>query len=142
VVRSSSNTPDFDDGNDSGREGATHRLMLTRALAVYLDLARAFDTVNHPLLLEKPTPHGINCTAHDWFKCYLSNRTQQVCIGGQLSAPAPATIGVSQGSILGTLAFILFINDLPKTVKYSEVHMYADDTVVFFSSDSPDTTKD
>jgi len=57
-------------------------------------------------------------------------------------APAPVTIGVPQGSILGPLAFIVFINDLPKTGKYSDVHMYADDTVVFFSSDNPDTTKD
>jgi len=59
-----------------------------------------------------------------------------------LSAQAPVTIGVPQGSILGPLAFILFINDLPKTVKYSEVHMYADDTVVLFSSGNPDTIKD
>jgi len=63
--------------------------------------------------------HGINSTAHYWLKYYLSNRNQPVCIGGQLSAPAPVTIGVLQCSILGPLAFILFIYlKMPSTLKF------------------------
>jgi len=60
----------------------------------------------HALVLEKLKAHGINSAAHDWFKCYLSNKTQQICIGGQLSAPVQITIGVPQGSIPGPLTFI------------------------------------
>jgi len=100
--------------------------------AAYLDLAKAFKTIDHALVLVKLKTQGINSTAYDWFK-YL-NRTQQVCIGGQLCAPAPVTIG-ALGSVLGPLAFILFNNDLPKTVKYLCMPKILH--VVFFSSDNP-----
>ena len=107
-------------------------------VSVYLDLAKAFDTVNHEMLLLKLKSYGITGTAHDWFSSYLSNRKQQVCVNGQLSSPSTVTMGVPQGSILGPLAFIIFINDLPSAIKHSEVHMYADDTVIFLGSDKPD----
>ena len=73
----------------------------------------------------------------DWFTSYLSNRKQLICVNGQLSTPSPVTMGVPQGSILGPLAFIIFINDLPTVVNHSSVHMYADDTVLFLSTDNP-----
>ena len=97
---------------------------------VFVDLRKAFDTVNHQILLHKLSRCGLDHMSLSWFRSYLSNRSQQVVIEGVLSDPAKVNIGVPQGSILGPLLFILFVNDFPSVVNSSEVDLYADDTTI------------
>ena len=79
--------------------------------AVFIDLRKAFDTVDHAVLLDKLSNLEILDKEHGWFTDYLSNRTQVVEFQGITSAPEAISTGVPQGSILGTLLFILHIND-------------------------------
>uniref|UniRef100_A0A8C5QTN4 Reverse transcriptase domain-containing protein n=1 Tax=Leptobrachium leishanense TaxID=445787 RepID=A0A8C5QTN4_9ANUR len=101
--------------------------------AIFLDFAKAFDTVDHGILLEKLKNSGIGDRTLTWFQSYVSDRSQYVSISGSSSLPLPVTCGVPQGSILGPLLFTIFINDLPNVCKASTVHMYADDTVIYTS---------
>lgn len=103
---------------------------------VYLDLKKAFDTVDHKLLLTKLLRYGINGTELQWFTNYLQNRSQSVSVNGAISDSCKVTCGVPQGSILGPLFFIMFINDLSSSIQKSKVILYADDTALFYSSKS------
>ena len=71
---------------------------------------------------------------HDWFKSYLSQREQFVNVNGHNSLFLPVTCGVPQGSILGPLSFLLYVNDLPNTSSLLTFHLFADDTNIYFSS--------
>ena len=102
--------------------------------AVFIDLRKAFDTVDHTVLLIKLSNLGILDKEHGWFTDYLSNRTQVVEFQGVTSTPEAISTGVPQGSILGPLLFILHINDLPEVVSECNILMYADDTVLYCSS--------
>lgn len=102
--------------------------------AAFIDIKKAFDTVNHEYLLRKLFNFGLTDTEINWFGDYLSGRTQRVSIDGVLSYSGEITAGVPQGSILGPLLFVIFINDLPKVLTSSEILMYADDTVIFCKS--------
>ncbi len=107
--------------------------------AIFLDLKKAFDTVdtvNHSLLLNKLKKFGIRDSELNWFKSYLSCRMQSVKIGSVLSDLKPIDIGIPQGSILGPLLFIIFVNDLPDSVMCKTV-MYADDTSLLINSSDP-----
>ena len=98
-----------------------------------MDLEKAFDTVNHKILLKKLEHYGIRNIANKWFDSYLSDRKQFVSIGGINSSNLSITCGVPQGSILGPLLFIIYINDMHNAIKFSKVHHFADDTNLLFS---------
>ena len=102
--------------------------------ALYMDLRKAFDTVNHSCLLHKLPYYGILNIEVEWFSSYLFQRSQTVFLDGILSSKEFVTHGVPQGSILGPLLFVLLINDLPNQLQFCNVLMYADDTVLYFSS--------
>jgi hypothetical protein len=93
----------------------------------FLNLKKAFDVVDHDILLAKLTKYGITGTAHDWFSSYLSERTQIVDINGSLSKPQPVDMSVIQGSLLGPTLFLIFINDFPNCTSLN-TFLFADDT--------------
>ena len=95
---------------------------------VFIDLQKAFDTVDHKILLEKLYHYGIRGNAHDLLKSYLHNRQQFVSINGFESEKTFVKHGVPQGSVLGPLLFLIYINNLHLAIKYSQVHHFADDT--------------
>ena len=99
-------------------------------------MSKAFDKVDHTKLLGRLHQYGITGKLHDWFRSYLQERKQQVTVLGATSRELPVTPGVPQGSLLGPILFLLFVDDLPNTVKTSRVPCYADDTKIFKSIDS------
>ena len=103
-------------------------------LIVLLDLAKAFDTVSHNILLKKLELYGLKGVTLDWFSSYLSNRQQQCVVEGCVSKPQLISCGVPQGSILGPLLFLIYINDLPGCLLHTKAHMYADDTTIYAPS--------
>ena len=96
--------------------------------AIYLDYSKAFDKVDHNLLLMKLHSYGIRGKLHDWLTAYLQNRSQFVVVNGEKSYPAEVKSGVPQGSVLGPLLFILYLNDLHSYINHSTVRSFADDT--------------
>ena len=99
----------------------------------FIDLRRAFDTVDHSILLDKLKMYGCSHHSIKWFASYLRNRKQFVSIGKEKSSTKIVNIGVPQGSILAPLLFSLFINDLPNNIPSASIHMYADDTTISVS---------
>ena len=103
---------------------------------VFVDLQKPFDTVNHEILVAKLDHYGIRGVANNWFSSYLSNRTQFVSILGFESDTKPMRHGVPQGSVLGPLLFLIYINDLHCSIKHSKVYHFADDTNLLNISNS------
>ena len=99
-------------------------------ITVLIDFRKAFDTVDHGILLHKLHHYGIRGIAYDWIKSYLSNRQQQVSYNGVNSSYKTINCGVPQGSILGPLLFILYINDLSAVSKILTSVLFADDTTL------------
>ena len=98
------------------------------ACGVFVDLQKAFDTVDHNILLKKLEYYGVRGVINDWFRTYLSDRKQSVTILGEKSNEMKILHGVPQGSVLGPLLFLIYINDLNKAIKHSSVYHFADDT--------------
>ena len=102
---------------------------------IFIDLKKAFDTVDHQILLDKMQFYGIAELAHKWFSSYLDNRKQYCRVNGTTSSIENIDIGVPQGSCLGPLLFLLYINDLPFALKRAKATMYTDYTAISYSSD-------
>jgi len=103
---------------------------------IFIDLKKAFDTVNHSILLLKLHHYGVRGKAYEWFHSYLSNRKQFVCVNDHDSDSLPLTCGVPQGSALGPLLSLLhvYVNDLPyNTSSLLTFHLFADDTNIYYS---------
>jgi hypothetical protein len=104
---------------------------------VFLDLKKAFDTVDHEILTGKLKSFGLANREILWFQNYLSDRKQCVKTNDLTSSPQNINTGVPQGSILGPLLFTLYINDIETCVENSNLHLYADDTVIYASGTDP-----
>ena len=107
-----------------------YQSMDVRYGVVFLDLKKAFDTVDHDILLQ----NGINGLALNWLKSYLSDRIQYCQVDGHLSNPLTVTTGIPQGSGLGPLLFLIYINDFPKCLRHTKPDMFADDTQITTSN--------
>ena len=105
-------------------------------IAVFLDLQKAFDTIDHDILLKKLDLYGLEKSALNLLKSYLTNRTQMCFVNGTLSSQKLITCGVPQGSILGPLLFLICLNDLPNSLQYSSARMFADDATLTASGKS------
>ena len=106
------------------------------ACGIFIDLQKAFDTVDHNILIEKLEYYGVRGIVKNWFSSYLHNRKQFVTINGFKSTLNSINYGVPQGSVLGPLLFLIYINDLSFSVKNSTVHHFADDTNLLYINES------
>ena len=95
---------------------------------VFIDLQKTFDTVSHEILLEKLKNYGIRSKQNDWFRSFLTNRKQYVSMEGFFSQTKIVKCGVPQGSTLGPLLFLIYINDLTNALEKSIGHHFADNT--------------
>ena len=108
------------------------------ACCVFLDFAKAFDTVNHKILLKKLEYYGVRGIVLKWFDSYLCNRPQCVNINGTFSDFLNILCGVPQGSVLGPILFLIYINDIQFCSNILDFHLFADDTSLFFSQKDED----
>ena len=101
-------------------------------IGIFLDFSKAFDTVNHRILLDKLFHYGVRGNALNWFESYLSDRRQYVTYNDTKSSAKDVSCGVPQGSILGPLLFLIYINDLYNVCRKASPILFADDTNLFY----------
>ena len=106
-------------------------------LAMFVDFRKAFDTVNHAMLLKKCELLGITNGNLEWLTSYLSLRKQCTLANGNMSGNLNISCGVPQGSILGPLLFLIFINDIGRDCQYCLIRLFADDTAIYLSDPDP-----
>ena len=100
-------------------------------IGIFIDLSKAFDTINHKILLSKLYHYGFRGVPHDWFTDYLNNRQQCTKYESSMSEFNNIVCGVPQGSLLGPLLFLIYINDIYKSTPELSFVLYADDTNLF-----------
>merc|ERR1712034_115796 len=108
---------------------------------ILIDLQKAFDTIDHKVLLAKLVYLGFSESVISWFKSYLSNRSFIVNVENDYSEPGDLNCGVPQGSILGPLLFLLYVNDMPQAIE-CDLLLYADDSVLLFTHKDVDVIND
>ena len=131
----------FRSGTDHALISLTERIKCTLdsnriGCGIFIDLQKAFDTVNHQILLQKLNQYGVRGIALKWFESYLTDRQQFVSGNGYSSNPGKITCGVPQGSVLGPLPFLIYINDMPNVSKILSFFLFADDTNIYYESDN------
>ena len=110
------------------------------SIAIFVDVRKAFDTVHHEILCKKLEKYGLRGRVLDWCTNYLSNRCQQTIANNVKSGTTLLDYGVPQGSVLGPLFFIMYVNDLERALDGINVQLYADDTVIYTSGSRIDCT--
>ena len=108
-------------------------------VGIFLDFSKAFDTINHDILLYKLSHYGVRGKALEWFRSYLSYRRQFVFLNDHTSNMQNINCGVPQGSLLGPLLFIIYINDFCKSSDILSFILFADDSNLFYSHSNPHT---
>lgn len=102
-------------------------------IAVFLDFKRAFETIERGILVQKLEKYGIRGNELNWFRSYLTGRTQRTKVGNVLSEPLGVDLGVPQGSVLGVMLFLLYINDVKCVLKFCKIMLFADDALIYIS---------
>ena len=105
-------------------------------LSIYIDFSKAFDTVKHDILLSKLQHYGIRGIINDWFRDYLTNRTQSTKISDKFSSPQHIQYGVPQGSALGPLLFLLYVNDIANIFENTKSILFADDATLYTTGEN------
>ena len=108
---------------------------------LYLDLSKAFDCVDHDILLYKLEHYGVRGLPLKWLRCYLTERTQYTAVNGVESSSSPIKYGVPQGSVLGPLLFLVYVNDISAATPQHKLRLFADDSNVFITTKNPATLK-
>ena len=101
---------------------------------VFIDLQKAFDTVDHAILLQKPFHYGVRGIVNDWFSSYLITRDQTTQIGSHVSEKENTLCGVPQGSVLGPLLFLTYVTDIYNASNKLELFLFADDTNLLYAN--------
>ena len=112
---------------------ASNKIIPEYTLAIFCDISKAFDVISHDILLKKLNTYGIRGNVNNWFRSYLSDRKQFVDIDGHSSSHVNMQCGVPQGSILGPLLYLLYVNDISKSCR-GNILSFADDTTLYMSN--------
>ena len=107
-------------------------------LSIFIDFSKAFDTINHNILLDKMYHYGIRGPIHSWFKDYLTKRNQEIVFNGVNSTSSEITLGVPQGSVLGPILFLIYINDISNIFTTSKTILLADDMTIYLTGPNPE----
>ena len=109
---------------------------------IFVDFKKAFDTINHNILKDKLQAASISDPFHEWISSYLTNRRQYVVVNGEKSDIKLVEVGVPQGSLLGPRLFVIYVNDLPDSTPVGYIHIFANDTTIYYIGNDPEEIVD